>query len=114
MPKDAHSWLGNRRSRNFASMSPSKTPPALKTTSALASSAAAVFALERSEIMTLGYHESQTDDVTGQLEKSILDFREPIQTAPQAAERMQPGNGSLHEPAEYTKTAAVLRVAGGQ
>jgi hypothetical protein len=42
--------------------------------------------LERSETMTSGFRESQTDDVTGQLEKSLLDFCEPIQSAPQAAE----------------------------
>src|ERR1700758_4842020 len=64
--------------------------------------------------MTLGFHKPQTNHVTSQLEKRVLNLREPIQAAPQAAKRMQPGNGSLHEPAENTKTAPVLRVTRGQ
>src|SRR4051794_20171659 len=43
-----------------------------------------------------------------------LGLRQPIQSAGQAAEGMQPGNCSLHEPVEVTKAAAVLCVAGGQ
>ena len=35
--------------------------------------------------------EPQTDDITGQLQKSILYFRESILAAPQAVGRMQPG-----------------------
>jgi hypothetical protein len=64
--------------------------------------------------MKLGLHEAQTNDVTGQLEKRILNLGEPIQAPPQAAEGMQPGNGSLHEPAKNAKAAPVLRLTRGQ
>jgi hypothetical protein len=47
------------------------------------------------------------------LEKSALDFRESIQSAPQSAERMEPGNRSFHKPTEDAKPAAVFRVARG-
>jgi hypothetical protein len=61
--------------------------------------------------MKLCCYEPHTDDVTGQLEKSLLDLREPIQPTPQPAESMQPGYGPLHEPTEHTQATAMLRVA---
>ena len=64
--------------------------------------------------MSLCWDESETYDVTGQLEKRILDSCEPIESTPQAAERMEPGNGAFHEPTENAQTAAVLGVAGGE
>ena len=72
---------------------------------------AAKYALERSEKMRLWSHESQTDHGTRQSEERLLDFCESIQATPQAAERMQPGNGPLHEPAELPQAAAVFGVA---
>src|SRR6185369_13632899 len=47
-------------------------------------------------------------------EKSILDFREPIQSSPQTTERMQPRVGSLHEPTIDAKSTAMLGASGSQ
>src|SRR6266702_3968201 len=58
--------------------------------------------------------EPQTYKGTSQLEKSILDFSESIQTPPQAAKLMQPRDRALHEPAEHAQAAAGLRIPGGQ
>src|SRR5262245_37209124 len=71
-------------------------------------------ALERSETMSLGYREPQTNKGTGQTEERLLDLREPVEPAPQPSEPMQPGDGPLHEPAEYAQPAAVLSVSLGQ
>src|SRR6266850_4816159 len=64
--------------------------------------------------MSLGFRKPHTDHVTGQLEECLLDFCEPVQATPQAAKRMEPGDGALHEPTEYAQTTTMLRIASGQ
>src|SRR5512135_1499133 len=60
--------------------------------------------------MRLGPQEPRTNQGTSQMEERLLDLREPVQPAPQPPEGMQPGNGSLHGPAEHTPPAAMLGV----
>src|SRR5712691_5574043 len=56
--------------------------------------------------MSLRSQKPQTDQDKGQSEKGLLNFREPVQTAPQTPKRMQPGDRPLHEPAEHAQMAA--------
>src|SRR5437660_12784660 len=72
------------------------------------------FSLERSEKMGLWAQEPQTNQGTRQTEERLLNLSESIQPTPQSAERMQPGDGPLHEPAEPPQTTAVLSLPLGQ
>src|SRR4051794_37841147 len=58
--------------------------------------------------------EPQTDQGTGQPEERLLKLGVAIQTTPQSAEGMQPGDGPLHEPTEHAQSTAVLGIPCGQ
>src|SRR5262249_532620 len=70
--------------------------------------------LERSETMMLGAQEPQTEKGTGQTEERLVDLCASVQAASQPPERLQPGEGPLHDPAEHAPPAAVLPLALGQ
>src|SRR5579883_1954626 len=58
--------------------------------------------------------ESRADYVTGELEECLLNLGEPVPPAAQPAQGLQPGDGPLHEPAEDSQPAAVVRARLGQ
>src|SRR5262245_61303175 len=64
--------------------------------------------------MTLVCEEPEADEGTTESEEGFLDLEQAIQTAAEAAERVQPADRPLDEPPVDTQTATVFGPAFGQ